>query len=135
MKLRNLLFLPIIGLLVSGCITNPNTLAGTGLGAAAGGILGQHVGQGRVKTIATIAGTILGAAMGNHVGGVFDGVSHNRNAINRNQLQLNQLRNQQQQQSQSPSPIFYQAPYSQPRQNSIPLNCSVRNNYVVCNGS
>lgn len=125
----------VVGLSVSGCISNPNTLVGTGIGAIGGGILGHHVGQGRGKTIATIAGTILGSALGNHVGGVFDGVSHNRNAINRNQLHLNKIRTEQHQRSQSPSPIFYQAPYSRPSQNSIPLNCSVRNNYVVCNGS
>lgn len=126
------------------CVSNPNTLALTGLGAAGGGLLGQSIGQGKGKTIATIAGTILGAATGNHVGSVFDGVSHNRNAANRNALAIDQnqrhLRNMQDRQHESgyaPQQSFYFGGHSnqiQSRGHSIPLNCSIRNNYVVCNG-
>ncbi len=126
------------------CISNPNTLAMTGLGAAGGGLLGQSIGQGKGRTIATIAGTILGAATGNHIGSVFDGVSHNRNALNRNTLtidqnqqQLRDMRNRQYQPGYAPNQSFYFGGGSyqmQSRGHSIPLNCSIRNNYVVCNG-
>ena len=125
----------VVGLSVSGCISNPNTLAGTGIGAIGGGILGHHVGQGRGKTIATIAGTILGSALGNHVGSVFDGVTHNRNAINRNHMSLHQLRESQSSSSGSPAPVFYHSPYQQQRPNNLRLNCRVVANYVRCDGS
>ena len=125
------------------CISNPNTLAMTGLGAAGGGLLGQSIGQGKGRTIATIAGTILGAATGNHIGSAFDGVSHNRNAVNRNALAIDQNQRQlrdmqmQNQSGYAPSQSFYFGGGSyqtQSRGHSIPLNCSIRNNYVVCNG-
>ena len=126
------------------CISNPNTLAMTGLGAAGGGLLGQSIGQGKGKTIATIAGTILGATTGNHIGSVFDGVSHNRNAVNRNALAIDQnqkllrdMRTQQHRPGHVPSQSFYFGGGSyqmQSRGYSVPLNCSIRNNYVVCNG-
>ena len=129
---------------LSACITNPNTLALTGLGAAGGGLLGQSIGQGKGKTIATIAGTILGATTGNHIGSVFDGVSHNRNAVNRNALAIDQnqkllrdMRTQQHRPGHAPSQSFYFGGGSyqiQSRGYSVPLNCSIRNNYVVCNG-
>lgn len=126
------------------CVSNPNTLALTGLGAAGGGLLGQSIGQGKGKTIATIAGTILGAATGNHIGSVFDGVSHNRNAVNRNALAIDQnqkrlrdMRTQQHQSGYAPHQSFYFGGGSYQSQShgySVPLNCSIRNNYVVCNG-
>ena len=123
------------------CISNPNTLALTGLGAAGGGFLGQSIGQGKGRTIATIAGTILGAATGNHVGSVFDGVSHNRNALNRNTLAIDQnqkrMRDMQYQQHQSgyaPSQSFYFGGGSN-HQRSVPMNCTIQRNYVVCNSN
>ena len=139
MKVRQLVGISLIGLGLAGCVSNPHTAVLTPVLGAAGGLAGSKFGKGTGNVAATIGGVLLGSLVGNHFGGIFDGVGNNRNAINRNQLQLNQIRTQQQQQellrSQSPSPIFSQAPYSHPRQNSIPLNCSVRKNYVVCNGS
>ena len=134
----------VLALGLGGCISNPNTLALTGLGAAGGGLLGQSIGQGKGRTIATIAGTILGAATGNHIGSVFDGVSHNRSALNRNTLAIDQnqkhlrdMQNQQQQSGYAPHQSFYfgGGTYQSHSQGySVPLNCSIRNNYVVCNG-
>ncbi len=64
-------------LALGGCILNPNTLAMTGLGAVSGGLLGQGVGQGKGRLLATGAGTILAAAVGSHVGTTFDSLTHN----------------------------------------------------------
>ena len=71
------------------CISNPNTLAMTGLGAVGGGLLNQGVGQGKGRLLATGLGTILGAALGNYVGTTLETVTDNWNAINRNQLSIN----------------------------------------------
>ena len=136
MKFRMLIVAAVSSLALGGCISNPNTLAMTGLGAVGGGLLGQGVGQGKGRLLATGVGTILGAAIGNHVGTTFDSVTHNRNAINRNQLGINQLHQQQQQRSYAPAPVIYQAPvhtYQHSGGHNLPMNCSVRNNYVVCN--
>lgn len=136
MRIKSLLLIAATSLALGGCISNPNTLAMTGLGAVGGGLLGQGVGDGRGRLLATGVGTILGAAIGNHVGTTFDSVTHNRNAINRNQLGINQLRQQQQQRSYAPAPVIYQAPvhtYQHSGGYNMPMNCSVRNNYVVCN--
>ena len=84
MKFRMLIVVAASSLALGGCISNPNMLAMTGLGAVGGGLLGQGVGQGKGRLLATGVGTILGAAVGNHVGTTFDSVTHNRNAINRN---------------------------------------------------
>lgn len=143
-NLSKILFLVSICLGLGACISNPNTIAMTGLGAAGGGLLGQSIGQGKGRTIATIAGTILGAATGNHIGSVFDGVSHNRNALNQNTLaidqnqqQLRDIRTQQHRPRYAPNQSFYFGGglyQMQSRGYSVPLNCSIHNNYVVCNG-
>ena len=133
MKMKIAIVSVACALMLGGCISNPNTLAMTGLGAVGGGLLGQGVGQGRGRLLATGVGTILGAAVGNHVGKTFDAVTQNRNAINRNQLGINQIH--QQQQSVPPAPVIYQGPVNTYRHSSsqnLPMNCSVRNNYVVC---
>lgn len=139
MKIAPLAFLGLLGLTLSGCISNPNTLAGTGLGAIGGGLLGQGIGQGKGRLVATGVGTILGAFVGNHLGTKFDGVTHNQNAINRNQLGINQnansIRDLSSQQGQGSQSFYFGNGGYQSRQHSIPLNCSVRNNYIVCNGS
>ena len=81
-------------LALGGYISDPNTFAMTGLSVVGGGLLGQGVGQGKGQLLATGVGAILGAAVGNHVGTTFDSVTHNRNAINRNQMGFNQIRQQ-----------------------------------------
>lgn len=47
-------------------------IAGTVLGAAAGGFAGSKIGRGNGKTIATIAGTMLGGFVGNSIGKSLD---------------------------------------------------------------
>ncbi|MDA8575157.1 hypothetical protein N9L79_06450 [Alphaproteobacteria bacterium] len=121
----------VSSLSLGGCISNPNTLAMTGLCVVGGGLLGQGVGQGKGRRLATGIGTILAAATGNHVGTTFDSVTHNRNAINRNQLGINQLREQQQQRRQhyDGTPMIYQAPVHTYHHSCIhicPINFSVR---------
>ena len=140
MKFRMLIVAAVSSLALGGCISNPNTLAMTGLGAVGGGLLGQGVGQGKGRLLATGVGTILGAAIGNHVGTTFDSVTHNRNAINRNQLGINQLHQQQQQRRHNydGTPMIYHEPvrtYQHSGGHNLPMNCSVRNNYVVCNSN
>ena len=138
MKFRMLIVAVVSSLALGGCILNPNTLAMTGLGAVGGGLLGQGVGQGKGRILATGVGTILAAAVGNHVGTTFDSVTHNRNAINRNQLGINQLRQQQQQRRHNydGTPMIHHAPvrtHQYSGGHNLPMNCAVRNNYVVCN--
>lgn len=138
--MKTFLALGVTGLLLAGCVSNPNTLALSGIGAAGGGLLGSQIGKGKGRLASTIVGTILGAATGNHIGSAFDGVTHNRNAINRNALSIHKNANQIQQfnsQAQTHYPtsqsFYFNNQTQQPH--SVPLNCSIRNNYVVCNGS
>ena len=44
-----------------------NRLIGTGIGAVAGGLLGNQVGGGKGKTLATVGGAVAGGVVGNHV--------------------------------------------------------------------
>lgn len=137
--MKKLLIIGFLSIGIAGCQT-AHTNLGTVLGAAGGGYAGSQIGGGKGKTIATIAGSLLGAAMGNHVGSVFDGVGLNRSAINRNHMQLHQLRQQQNSQGGAVvTPMMYPQPYipsyTQPRQNNLQLNCRVVNNYVRCDGS
>ena len=42
-------------------------IAGTAIGAVAGGLLGHQVGKGKGKTLATVGGAVAGGAIGHHV--------------------------------------------------------------------
>ena len=42
-------------------------VAGTAIGAVAGGLLGHQIGGGRGRTAATIGGAVAGGAIGHHV--------------------------------------------------------------------
>ncbi|HET6911955.1 MAG TPA: glycine zipper 2TM domain-containing protein [Rhodanobacteraceae bacterium] len=42
-------------------------VAGTAIGAVAGGLLGHQVGKGKGKTLATVGGAVAGGAIGHHV--------------------------------------------------------------------
>jgi uncharacterized protein YcfJ len=44
-----------------------NRLIGTGVGAVAGGVLGNQVGGGKGKTLATVGGAVAGGYVGNQV--------------------------------------------------------------------
>ena len=44
-----------------------NRLIGTGVGAVAGGLLGNQVGGGKGKTLATVGGAVAGGYVGNQV--------------------------------------------------------------------
>ena len=134
-KVLKLSAIAVCALSLSACVSNPNQL-GFGLaGSALGGLGGSQIGKGKGKLIATGVGALLGAFGGSQFGNRLDQVGRNHTAIGHN---ANSIMNLSKQQSSAPTavpaPIFYQAPYAQPHQNRIPLNCSVRNNYVVCNG-
>lgn len=126
----------LLGLSLSACVSNPNTAALTTLGGVGGGVACSQIGQGNGRIAAAVGCALLGALTGNHIGSKFDGVSHNQAAIN-------QLRIQQQQQSRTGAttqivPMVH--PYafggaSHSHSHNLGMNCSVRNNYVVCNGA
>lgn len=44
-----------------------NRIAGTAIGAAAGGLLGHQIGGGTGKTLATVGGAVAGGVVGNKV--------------------------------------------------------------------
>lgn len=48
---------------------DPNRIAGTAIGAVAGGLLGNQVGGGNGKKVATVAGAVAGGAAGRHIQG------------------------------------------------------------------
>ena len=48
-------------------VKDPNRIAGTALGAVAGGLVGSQIGGGSGKTVATIAGAAAGGYAGNQV--------------------------------------------------------------------
>ena len=47
--------------------TDNHRIAGTAIGAVAGGLLGHQVGGGRGKTLATVGGAVAGGYVGNRV--------------------------------------------------------------------
>ena len=48
-------------------VKDPNRIAGTAIGAVAGGVLGNQIGGGTGKTLATVAGAAAGGYAGNQV--------------------------------------------------------------------
>ena len=48
-------------------VKDPNRIAGTAIGAVAGGLLGNQIGGGSGKTLATVAGAAAGGYAGNQV--------------------------------------------------------------------
>ena len=128
-----------VALALSGCVSNPNQI-GFGLaGGALGGGLGSMVGHGKGKTIATAAGALLGALGGGAFGGQLDQIHRNEAGIIRNHHSINQANKRRTAPLAVPVPMTYpgggygasQGGYNG---NNMRLNCSVRNNYVVCNG-
>lgn len=136
--MRKILCISILGAALAGCISNPNQLTLGSLGAAAGGLLGNQVGAGKGKTIATAAGAVLGLLGGSYYGNRFDTIGTNSTAIVDLYKQQSTMRNKQSQNH--ISPIIYQQPpvvYHYNQQSgggNMNMNCSIRNNYVVCNG-
>ena len=135
--MRKILCITILGVSLAGCVSNPNQLTLGSLGAAAGGLLGNQVGAGKGKTIATAAGAVLGLLGGSYYGNRFDTIGNNSAAIS-------DLYTKQNESSRSPTPMMYQqtpvmyqqAPvmYQQaPVYPSVPMHCTIRNNYTVCN--
>ena len=121
---------------LSACVSNPNTAALTALGGVGGGVGCSHIGQGKGRIAASVGCALLGAITGNHIGSKFDAVSQNSTAITQHHLQLQRMQQQQQQQSRTGygTQHFYMGGSSH-NTHSMGMNCSVRNNYVVCNGT
>ena len=49
--------------------SDPNRIAGTATGAVVGGLLGNQIGGGKGKTLATVGGAVAGGAVGRHIQG------------------------------------------------------------------
>lgn len=116
-------------LFVGGC--QGHTLGGAALGGLGGAYAGSKIGKGQGNLIATGAGALVGSGIGGYLGSFFD--QSNRNAASIQQLQQNN--SVPQQPTYYPStPVVYhaQAPYGYHGQ-SVPMNCTVQHNYVVCN--
>ena len=46
---------------------DPNRVTGTAIGAVAGGVVGNQIGGGRGRTLATVGGAVAGGVVGNRV--------------------------------------------------------------------
>lgn len=46
---------------------DPNRITGTAIGAVAGGVVGNQIGGGRGRTLATVGGAVAGGVVGNQV--------------------------------------------------------------------
>jgi uncharacterized protein YcfJ len=118
-----------LALFVGGC--QGHTLGGAALGGLGGAYAGSKIGQGQGNLIATGAGTLVGAGIGGYLGSFFD--QSNRNAASIQQLQQNNNVPQQSMYYQS-APVMYGVPPQYGYQGqSVPMNCTVQQNYVVCN--
>ena len=128
-----------ITLLLGGC--QAHTLGGAALGGLGGAYGGSKIGQGQGNLAATAAGALLGAGAGGYLGSFFD--QSNQNAASIQQVQQQNIQQMQQQNNVGQQPTYYcVAPGTHPapmpyRHNgqSIPMNCSVQHNYVVCNSN
>ena len=57
-----------VAILMSGCVENVRQTTGVGLGAIAGGVIGNQFGKGRGKMLATSVGAVAGAFAGSAIG-------------------------------------------------------------------
>ena len=129
-------------------------LAGTALGGAGGGALGNQFGKGTGKTISTIAGTLLGG-LGGYKAGQFVAMPYqNRSAINGNTMNIHRNGQRIDQNGQRIDQNGYRIDMNGQRIDDMHYDgtpiivnqgssrgsmsnygCSVRNNYVVCNSN
>lgn len=65
--MKKILLVAAIGLAISGCQLR-NQDSATAVGAVAGGLLGNTIGKGSTRTIATVGGAVAGAVVGSQVG-------------------------------------------------------------------
>lgn len=81
MSLRNLYVAALALVLAAGCAdmqNRPNQMAGTVIGAAAGGLAGAQFGQGKGQLAATALGALVGSMVGGNVGAKLDAVDRSR---------------------------------------------------------
>ncbi len=74
MRLRNTTLMLVLPALLAGCGPDGPSKADTGLavGAVAGGIIGNQVGRGSGKVLATVAGAVVGGIVGSEIGRSLD---------------------------------------------------------------
>jgi len=123
-------------------------MAGTVLGGAGGGVLGNQFGKGKGKTTATIGGALLGGIVGNKVGqhvavpyqnrkainGNTMGIHRNTSNIGRNshRIDMNGQRIDDMHSNGNGGGYIINNGSGSSMSN---YGCSVRNNYVVCNSN
>ena len=119
-----------ITLLLGGC--QGHTLGGAALGGLGGAYAGSKIGQGQGNLIATGAGALVGAGIGGYFGSFFDQSNQKAASIQHLQQQNNNV--PQQPMYYQPAPVVYGVPPQNGYQGqSVPMNCAVQQNYVVCN--
>ena len=66
MRVRHFIFSCVVGISVSGCVSNPNMLGAAALGGAGGGYAGSMFGKGQGKLLSSVGGALLGAGAGGY---------------------------------------------------------------------
>ena len=128
--MRNLVGMISVVLVLGGC--QAHTLGGAALGGLGGAYGGSKIGQGQGNLAATAAGALLGAGAGGYLGSFFDQSNQNAASIQQVQQQNNNV--PQQPMYYEPAPVVYGVPPQNGYQGqSVPMNCAVQQNYVVCN--
>ena len=123
-------------------------LAGTALGGAGGGVIGNQFGKGTGKTISTIAGSLLGGFGGYKAGQLVAMPYQNRSAINGNTMNIHRngqridrngyridMNGQRIDDMRGNSGGGYNIINNRSGGSMSNYGCSVRNNYVVCNSN
>ena len=141
MKIRNVLFVGMLGLSLSGCLSTIGTMAGGLAGAGAGGYAGSMVGSGLGNTIATVGGALGGAVVGGFLGNSLtmpyensDRIDQTMVAVDRNGRRIDHMdgRLTGMANSTGGGSNVYMMPNGGGR-NQNPYNCRIVQNYVVCN--
>ena len=77
--MKRLILILLFPLMLAACEGGNNKqIAGTAVGAAAGGLAGSAIGKGKGNTLAIIAGALIGGIAGNQVGAALDDADRER---------------------------------------------------------
>ena len=118
----------VFGLLVSGCVSNGNTLGFGATGAAGGAAVGQMFGKGQGRLLATAGGTALGGLIGAFIGNKFDTINSNQASI----VGIQQQQYQQMRSSNDGSRVIIHNQQHHHRGYAVEMDCRVIRNQVIC---
>ena len=124
----------LAGVTVSGC-NSLHTQTGGLIGGVGGGVLGSQIGKGKGKLIATGVGSLLGLGVGSYFGSFLDTIKMNSHSINQNTSLIGKINQRQLSEQRYGGSTVVQMNNGSYGGNSLRMNCSLRNNYVVCNGN